>query len=237
VSVYAVLPGPIDTDVVRHLELPMTPPEDVARARLDRVERGDEDIFPDSMSQLLAEGWRVGVGKTLERLNVALVDGRADRGLSEKTAPMRATMTTHAIVSRDEWQDPGPCLSGRRHTPGWATSGRDSDGRFLGADRQRSTRCERPPDRNSCSSLLPHALEQLSNQLGAYLIPNVEDDASCTPWTLRKVCTGTSTSSSRRRRLNGWLRCCRGARRRVSSACRASFVCGSRRGCSRSPAG
>jgi hypothetical protein len=40
---------------------------------LDGVERGDEDIFPDSMSQLLAEGWRVGVAKTLERLNAALV--------------------------------------------------------------------------------------------------------------------------------------------------------------------
>jgi NAD(P)-dependent dehydrogenase (short-subunit alcohol dehydrogenase family) len=73
VSVYAVLPGPIDTDVVRHLELPKTPPEDVARAMLDGVERGDEDIFPDSMSQLLAEGWRVGVAKTLERQNAALV--------------------------------------------------------------------------------------------------------------------------------------------------------------------
>jgi NAD(P)-dependent dehydrogenase (short-subunit alcohol dehydrogenase family) len=73
VSVYAVLPGPIDTDVVRHLELPKTPPEYVARAMLDGVERGDEDIFPDSMSQLLAEGWRVGVAKTLERQNAALV--------------------------------------------------------------------------------------------------------------------------------------------------------------------
>ena len=125
----------------------MTPPEDVARAWPDRVQRGDEDIFPDSMSQLLAEGWRVGVGKTLERQNVALVDGRADRGLSEKTAPMRATMTTRAIVARDEWQAPGPRLSGRRHTPGWATSWRDSDGRFPGFGSTRSTRGERPPDR------------------------------------------------------------------------------------------
>jgi hypothetical protein len=30
---------------------------------------------------------------------------------------MRATMTTHAIVSRDEWQAArAPCLSGTRHT-------------------------------------------------------------------------------------------------------------------------
>ena len=40
---------------------------------LDGVERGDEDIFPDPMSQLLAEGWRVGVSKMLERQNAALV--------------------------------------------------------------------------------------------------------------------------------------------------------------------
>ena len=73
VSVYAVLPGPIDTDMVRDLDLPKTPPEDVARAMLDGVERGDEDIFPDPMSQLLAEGWRLGVAKTLERQNAALV--------------------------------------------------------------------------------------------------------------------------------------------------------------------
>ena len=73
VRVYAVLPGPIDTDVVRHLELSKTPPEDVARAMLDGVERGDEDIFPESMPQLLGEGWRVGVAKTLERQNAALV--------------------------------------------------------------------------------------------------------------------------------------------------------------------
>ncbi|HEY1294365.1 MAG TPA: SDR family NAD(P)-dependent oxidoreductase [Chloroflexota bacterium] len=73
VSVFAVLPGPIDTDMVRDLDLPKTPPEDVARATLDGVERGDEDIFPDPMSQLLADGWRGGVAKALERQNAALV--------------------------------------------------------------------------------------------------------------------------------------------------------------------
>jgi NAD(P)-dependent dehydrogenase (short-subunit alcohol dehydrogenase family) len=73
VSVYAVLPGPIDTDMVRDLDVPKTPPEDVARAMLDGVERGDDDIFPDPMSQLLAEGWGGGVAKTLERQNAALV--------------------------------------------------------------------------------------------------------------------------------------------------------------------
>jgi NAD(P)-dependent dehydrogenase (short-subunit alcohol dehydrogenase family) len=73
VSVYAALPGPIDTDMVRELDIPKTPPEDVARAVIGGIERGDEDIFPDPMSQLLAEGWRNGVTKALERQNATLV--------------------------------------------------------------------------------------------------------------------------------------------------------------------
>ena len=60
VSVYPLLPGAIDTARGRG-------------AMLNAVERGDEDIFPDSMSQLLAEGWRMGVAKTLERQSAALV--------------------------------------------------------------------------------------------------------------------------------------------------------------------
>jgi len=73
VSVYAVLPGPIETDMVRDLEIPKTPPEDVARATLDGVEQGEEEIFPDPMSQSLADGWRGGIAKQFERQNAALV--------------------------------------------------------------------------------------------------------------------------------------------------------------------
>jgi NAD(P)-dependent dehydrogenase (short-subunit alcohol dehydrogenase family) len=73
VSVYAVLPGPIDTDMVRDLDVPKTPPDDVAQATLDGVERGEEEIFPDPMSQSLADGWRGGVAKEFERQNAALV--------------------------------------------------------------------------------------------------------------------------------------------------------------------
>ncbi len=73
VSVYAVMPGPIDTDMVRDLAIPKTPPEDVARGTLDGVERGDEEIFPDPMSQSLADGWRAGVAKEFERQNATLV--------------------------------------------------------------------------------------------------------------------------------------------------------------------
>ncbi len=73
VSVYAVMPGPIDTDMVRDLDLPKTPPEDVARGTLDGVERGEEEIFPDPMSQSLASRWRAGVAKEFERQNATLV--------------------------------------------------------------------------------------------------------------------------------------------------------------------
>jgi NAD(P)-dependent dehydrogenase (short-subunit alcohol dehydrogenase family) len=73
VSVHAVMPGPIDTDMVRALNIPKAPPDHVARNILDALERGEEDIFPDPMSQLLADGWRAGVAKELERENAALV--------------------------------------------------------------------------------------------------------------------------------------------------------------------
>lgn len=73
VSVLAALPGPIDTDMVRDLDIPKTPAEDVARATLDGLERGEEEIFPDPLSQSLADSWRAGVAKALERQNAALV--------------------------------------------------------------------------------------------------------------------------------------------------------------------
>jgi hypothetical protein len=37
------------------------------------MERGEEEIFPDPMSQSLADGWRGGIAKELERQNAALV--------------------------------------------------------------------------------------------------------------------------------------------------------------------
>jgi NAD(P)-dependent dehydrogenase (short-subunit alcohol dehydrogenase family) len=73
VSVYAVLPGPIDTEMARDLEIPKTSPEGVARATLDGVEQGEEEIFPDPMSQSLADAWRGGVAKEFERQNAALL--------------------------------------------------------------------------------------------------------------------------------------------------------------------
>jgi NAD(P)-dependent dehydrogenase (short-subunit alcohol dehydrogenase family) len=73
VNVHAVIAGPIDTDMVRALDIPKTSPESVARGIFDGLERGDEEIFPDPMSGTLAEGWRTGAAKALERQNAALV--------------------------------------------------------------------------------------------------------------------------------------------------------------------
>jgi len=73
VSVHAVVPGPIDTDMVRDLDIPKTPAAEVARATLDGLQRGEEEIFPDAMSRSLADGWRAGVAKELERQNAALL--------------------------------------------------------------------------------------------------------------------------------------------------------------------
>jgi hypothetical protein len=38
------------------------------------VEKGEEDIFPDPMSESMAESWRSGAAKALERRNAALVE-------------------------------------------------------------------------------------------------------------------------------------------------------------------
>ena len=74
VTVHAVMTGPVDTDMTRGLDIPKASPESVARAIFDGVENGDEEIFPDPMSQSLAESWRSGAVKALERENAALLD-------------------------------------------------------------------------------------------------------------------------------------------------------------------
>jgi NAD(P)-dependent dehydrogenase (short-subunit alcohol dehydrogenase family) len=73
ITVQPVFPGPVDTDMTRDLELPKASPESVALAIFDGLENGDEDIFPDSMSQSLAEAWRTGAVKALERQFTAWV--------------------------------------------------------------------------------------------------------------------------------------------------------------------
>jgi NAD(P)-dependent dehydrogenase (short-subunit alcohol dehydrogenase family) len=57
IAVHAVFPGPVDTDMAKAITLPKTSPEDVARAILDGVARGDEDICPDPMSRDVYAKW------------------------------------------------------------------------------------------------------------------------------------------------------------------------------------
>jgi NAD(P)-dependent dehydrogenase (short-subunit alcohol dehydrogenase family) len=74
VTVHVALPGPVDTDMIREWDIPKSPPQSVARAILDGVENGEEEIFPDALSASLAESWRGGAAKALERQNAALLD-------------------------------------------------------------------------------------------------------------------------------------------------------------------
>jgi NAD(P)-dependent dehydrogenase (short-subunit alcohol dehydrogenase family) len=73
VSVHAAMLGPVDTDMTRGLEIPKSSPESVARGIFDGVENGEDEIFPDPMSESMAESWRSGAAKALERENAALV--------------------------------------------------------------------------------------------------------------------------------------------------------------------
>ncbi len=73
VTVHAVLTGPTDTDMTRGFGIPKASAESVAQAILDGVETGDEDIFPDPMSEILADSWRRGAVKAMERDNAAFV--------------------------------------------------------------------------------------------------------------------------------------------------------------------
>ena len=58
IAVHGVFPGAVDTDMIRSFEMPKTAPIDVARAVLTAVAAGEEDIFPDSMSQQIYAAWR-----------------------------------------------------------------------------------------------------------------------------------------------------------------------------------
>ena len=74
VSVHAVLTGFVDTDMTRGIDMPKASPESVARAIYDGVEEGQEDIFPDPMSQSMAGSWRSGAAKALERQYAAIAE-------------------------------------------------------------------------------------------------------------------------------------------------------------------
>ena len=75
VTVHGVFIGPVDTDMSRDFDVPKASPESVAQAIFDGLKEGEEDIFPDSASQTIAESWRTSAAKALEHQNAAFVKG------------------------------------------------------------------------------------------------------------------------------------------------------------------
>ncbi|MFZ0303903.1 MAG: SDR family NAD(P)-dependent oxidoreductase [Terracidiphilus sp.] len=73
VTVHAILTGPVDTDMNRGFDIPKASTESAAAAIFDGLENCEEEIFPDPMSQSIAEGWRNGVAKAMERQVAAFV--------------------------------------------------------------------------------------------------------------------------------------------------------------------
>jgi NAD(P)-dependent dehydrogenase (short-subunit alcohol dehydrogenase family) len=69
VRVHAVIAGPIDTAMSKDIDVPKTAPGEVARAILDGVADGDEEVFPDPVAALLAEDWSNGSLKAMQRQN------------------------------------------------------------------------------------------------------------------------------------------------------------------------
>jgi NAD(P)-dependent dehydrogenase (short-subunit alcohol dehydrogenase family) len=76
VGVHAVFIGSVDTDMNRGFDGPKVSPESAAAGIFDGPEKGEEDIFPDPTSRPLADGWRTGVAKALERrINAIVLEG------------------------------------------------------------------------------------------------------------------------------------------------------------------
>jgi len=71
IAVHAVFPGPIDTDMSRGVELAKTSPADVAKAIIDGVEQGSENILPDPTAREFFAMWRRDT-KELERQFVTM---------------------------------------------------------------------------------------------------------------------------------------------------------------------
>ena len=67
ITVHAVVLGPIDTDMNRGFEIPKASPESAAQRIFDGLEKGEDEIFPDPASLSIAESWRTGAVKMLER--------------------------------------------------------------------------------------------------------------------------------------------------------------------------
>jgi hypothetical protein len=63
--------------MVRGLDIPKASPESVATRIFDGLAGGEEEIFPDPLSEGMTESWRTGPLKELERQNAALLQGES----------------------------------------------------------------------------------------------------------------------------------------------------------------
>jgi NAD(P)-dependent dehydrogenase (short-subunit alcohol dehydrogenase family) len=77
IRVHGVVLGPVDTDMNRGLDIPKATTEAAARGIFAGLERGEEEIFPDPASASIADGWRNGAAKALERQFATFVPGSA----------------------------------------------------------------------------------------------------------------------------------------------------------------
>jgi NAD(P)-dependent dehydrogenase (short-subunit alcohol dehydrogenase family) len=77
VTVHAVVLGPVDTDMNRGFDIPKASPKSAAEGIFEGLERGEEEIFPDPASRSIAESWRAGAAKVLEREFAAFVSQSA----------------------------------------------------------------------------------------------------------------------------------------------------------------
>jgi len=74
IAVHAVLPGPIDTEMTRGMEMPKTSPDAVASAIVEGVEQGSEDIAPDPMAVDVLGQWKTNP-KAVERVFATMSGG------------------------------------------------------------------------------------------------------------------------------------------------------------------
>lgn len=57
ISVHGIFPGPIDTDMAKEIDMQKTSPAETATNIVKGLVAGDEDIFPDPMSQEVGKLW------------------------------------------------------------------------------------------------------------------------------------------------------------------------------------
>jgi NAD(P)-dependent dehydrogenase (short-subunit alcohol dehydrogenase family) len=72
VTIFGVYPGPVDTDMAREIPLAKAAPAAVAKAVLDGIEEGAEDIFPDPFAVTFSEQYHASP-KESERQLAAIV--------------------------------------------------------------------------------------------------------------------------------------------------------------------